>query len=129
MQLSLETTFLKSGKGIITGGFTTAFTFITLCISSSRGMKEMGLVTGFGLLAIMLATFLVLPVLLIRREKRVDKKFQKSGKTVVKRGMTFHFLGNIQLAWPALLVHHRRLHRGIPRSIRYLQGSRIRCRR
>lgn len=95
IQLSLETTFLKNGRGIITGGFTTAFAFLALCISSSRGMKEMGLVTGFGLVAILLASFLVLPILLIRREKRMDKKIQKSGKTFAKRDMTFRFLGNV----------------------------------
>ncbi|MCJ7680748.1 MAG: MMPL family transporter [Candidatus Aminicenantes bacterium] len=95
IHLSLETTFLKNGKGIITGGMTTAAAFIALSISSSRGMKEMGLVTGFGLLSILLATFLVLPVLLIRREKRMDNKYLKSGKIAVKRDMTFRVLGTL----------------------------------
>ena len=62
---AMEKTFLKSGKGILTGALTTACAFLTLVISHSRGMKEMGLVTGMGLLAILLATMLFLPSLLV----------------------------------------------------------------
>ena len=66
---SMEKTFLKSGKGILTGGLTTAFAFLTMIIASSRGMKEMGIVTGLGLLAILLTTFLFLPIMLVFRER------------------------------------------------------------
>jgi predicted RND superfamily exporter protein len=45
---AMEKTFLKSGKGILTGALTTACAFLTLVISHSRGMKEMGLATGTG---------------------------------------------------------------------------------
>ena len=89
---AMEKTFLKSGKGIITGGLTTAFAFLTLIISSSRGMKEMGIVTGVGLLAILVATFLFLPVMLVFRERRIDKKHQKQS-SFVQRDITFKNLG------------------------------------
>jgi predicted RND superfamily exporter protein len=75
---SLKQTFDKTGKGIITGGTTTALAFLTLLISNSRGMKEMGYVTGMGLLIILLATFICLPIFLIIREKRKEKKLLKS---------------------------------------------------
>ncbi|MFC2156890.1 RND family transporter [Acidobacteriota bacterium] len=99
---SLESTFLKSGKGVLTGGITTACAFLTLSISSSRGMKEMGLVTGFGLLATLLTTFLFLPILLVYREKRMEKRAIKSGQTQVRKNTTFRFLGKTSL-W---LGHH-----------------------
>jgi predicted RND superfamily exporter protein len=94
---SLEAAFLKSGKGIITGAFTTACAFLTLVISHSRGMKEMGLVSGMGLLAILLATFLFLPALLVFRERRLDKKREggKEEKTFIQRDISFRFLGNL----------------------------------
>jgi len=94
---SMVATFLQSGKGIITGAFTTACAFLTLVISHSRGMKEMGLVTGTGLLAILLATFLFLPALLVFRERRVDKKREegKGRKEFVQRDISFRFLGNL----------------------------------
>ena len=94
---SMVATFLKSGKGIITGAFTTACAFLTLVISHSRGMKEMGLVTGAGLLAILFATFLFLPTLLVFRERRLDRKrtLGKAKKEFVRRDISFRFLGNL----------------------------------
>jgi len=66
----------KTGPGIMTGGLTTACAFFTLMIGASRGMDEMGLVTGAGLIAIMLATLTTLPALLALREKRIERKRQ-----------------------------------------------------
>ena len=71
---SMEETFLKSGKGILTGGLTTCAAFFALIISSSRGMKEVGIVSSVGLLAILIVTFLFLPSLLVLRERRLEKR-------------------------------------------------------
>jgi predicted RND superfamily exporter protein len=94
---AMEKTFLKSGKGILTGALTTACAFLALVISHSRGMKEMGLVMGTGLLAILLATMLFLPSLLVFRERRIDKKRErkKGVKQIVQRDISFRFLGRI----------------------------------
>jgi hypothetical protein len=91
----MEKTFLKSGKGILTGALTTACAFLTLVISHSRGMKETGLVAGTGLLAILLATMLFLPSMLVFRERRIDKKRErkKGIKQIVQRDISFRFLG------------------------------------
>ncbi len=91
---AMEKTFMKSGNGIITGALTTACAFLTMMISSSRGMKEMGIVTGLGLLAILVTTMLFLPVLLVFREWRLDKKRERGeGKEFVQRDISFQFLG------------------------------------
>lgn len=90
---ALETTFLKSGKGIVTGALTTAFAFLTMVISSSRGLKEMGLVTGLGLLAILAATLFVLPSLLVLRERRVDRKAIQNKAIPIHRDISFQSLG------------------------------------
>jgi len=71
---SIEDTFLKSGKGILTGGLTTCAAFFALIISSSRGMKEVGIVSSVGLFSILIVTFLFLPSLLVLRERRLEKK-------------------------------------------------------
>ena len=94
--VAMETTFLNSGKGVITGALTTSFAFLTLVISSSRGMKEMGLVSGFGLLAILVSTFLILPMMLVYRERRLDRKRESKGGQAgfVQRDISFRFLGN-----------------------------------
>ncbi len=85
--------FLKSGKGILTGGLTTFAAFFTLIISSSRGMKEMGIVTALGLLMILLATFIFLPSLLIFRERRMEKSFLKKKSPVKPKDVSFKSLG------------------------------------
>jgi len=95
IQASLEQTYVKTGKGILTGGFTTAAAFLAMVISHSRGMKELGFVTGFGLLAILVSTMLFLPTLLVFREQRLKKKLAKDKdlKPHVQRDITFRFLG------------------------------------
>ena len=92
---AMENTFLKSGKGILTGGVTTAFAFLALIISRARGMKEMGIVMGVGLIAIMLATMFFLPLLFVWREKLGEKRRakRKKAKPVVHRDISFRFLG------------------------------------
>ncbi len=93
---AMEQTFLKSGKGVLTGAITTAIAFLTLVVAHSRGMKEMGLVTGFGLLAILLATLLMLPSLMVFRERRLEKnRIAGKKKAHVNRDISFSFLGGI----------------------------------
>ena len=83
---------LSSGAGIITGGFTTSCAFLTLMISRSAGMYELGLVLGLGMLATMASTVTVLPLLLVLREKMRprNKRRRASG-----RDITFRKLGRL----------------------------------
>jgi predicted RND superfamily exporter protein len=90
IESSLKATFLKYGKGIVTGALTTACAFLTLLVSSSRGMKEMGLVTGMGLLAVLVTTFLALPTFLVFRERRIDRR---KNVRQIQRDISFRFLG------------------------------------
>ena len=92
---AMETTFLKSGKGILTGAMTTAFAFFALVVSRARGMKEMGIVMGVGLIAIMLATMFFLPILFVWREHFKEKRRARRKKTkpVVHRDISFRLLG------------------------------------
>ncbi len=97
VSVALEKTFLKSGKGIITGALTTACAFLALIINRSQGMQEMGVVAGVGLLSVMLTTFLFLPAMLVLRESRLDRKRaqhpEKSGR--IQRDISFRFLGRV----------------------------------
>ncbi len=77
---ALTITLRKSGPGIITGGLTTAAAFLTMLISSTDGMKEFGLVLGVGILMTMLAAMLVLPTLLVLRERIGSRIFKRFGK-------------------------------------------------
>ena len=97
---AIQKTFLKNGKGVITGALTTSCAFLALLVSQSRGMKEMGIVTGVGLVAILLATFLFLPVMLVFRERFVAKRQKK--KTLPPRDVTLRALGR----WTVWLSKH-----------------------
>ena len=96
---AMKKKFLKSGKGIVTGALTTACAFLALLVSRSRGMSEMGMVMGGGLIAILLATMLFLPILLVFREQRIDRRREKLEakgiKKFVKRDISFRSLGQL----------------------------------
>lgn len=89
---SLRTTFYKSGKGVITGGITTAVAFLTLIVSETDGMKEFGIVAGSGVLFCMAATIFVLPAMLSLRDKLMTKIRKDKYKV---RSTDFVFIGNV----------------------------------
>jgi uncharacterized protein len=53
----------RSGYGIFVAGWSGAFAFLPLVLTGFRGLVEMGLVTGMGIVFTVLATFSVLPAL------------------------------------------------------------------
>jgi predicted RND superfamily exporter protein len=67
---------VRSGGGIITGALTTAAAFFTLSISVTRGIKEMGIVLGMGIICAMVVTMIGLPAFLAAME-RFSSKFIK----------------------------------------------------
>ena len=85
-------TLSRSGSGIITGGLTTAIAFFTLMISQTRGIKEMGLVLGLGIISVMIGTLLFMPALLIIREKLIGLR-KKPPKPI--KPVSFIFLGKL----------------------------------
>ncbi len=53
----------RSGYGILIAGLSAALSFLPLVLTGFRGLVELGLVTGMGIVCILLATFSVLPAL------------------------------------------------------------------
>jgi len=92
-------TLSHSGAGIITGGLTTAAAFITLTVSDTPGIRSFGLVLGVGITAVMFATLIVLPSLLISQEKTrlfLHNKLRKNSKKKLERkSIQFGFMGNV----------------------------------
>ncbi len=89
---SLRATFRKSGPGIMTGGLTTASAFLTLLVARTEGMKEFGLTLGVGIIMTMLAAMLVLPNLLVIRE-RIKSRFGKKEKMTKPKDISYQNLG------------------------------------
>jgi uncharacterized protein len=69
MQPALVRTFATTGPGIVATALTTAFTFGTLLLPGFKGIAELGFVGGSSMLLTLLATFIVLPALLVWHDR------------------------------------------------------------
>jgi hopanoid biosynthesis associated RND transporter like protein HpnN len=63
-----------TGQGIFTGCFTTAGAFFAMALTDFKGVREMGLITGGGMVVCLIPMITLLPVLLLRgRQNRLDE--------------------------------------------------------
>lgn len=60
-----------TGQGIFTGAFTTAGAFLAMTLTDFRGIQEMGIICGGGLLICLVPMMTLLPVLLLRGRQNV----------------------------------------------------------
>ncbi|MDP6852851.1 MAG: MMPL family transporter [Candidatus Marinimicrobia bacterium] len=89
--VSMEETLQRFGPGIMTGGVTTGLAFLTMIVSRTEGMREMGLMAGTGIIFTMLATIIILPTLLVIRE-RILRNYKKKFPV---RDVSYPILGSI----------------------------------
>lgn len=72
---ALEKAMVKTGLGIFTGGFTTAGAFFAMGLTDFKGIQEMGIITGGGMLICLVPMMTLLPVLLLQgRQNIIDHK-------------------------------------------------------
>jgi predicted exporter len=70
---SLKKAMVFTGQGIFTGAFTTAGGFLAMGLTDFRGIREMGIICGGGLLICLIPMLTLLPVLLLRgRQNKLD---------------------------------------------------------
>ncbi len=62
---------VNTGQGIFTGAATTAVAFLAMGITNFKGIQEMGLIAGGGLLICLVPMMTLLPVLLLRGTQKV----------------------------------------------------------
>src|SRR6059036_478668 len=75
-QQALEKAMVYTGQGIFTGCFTTAGAFGAMWLTDFKGIKEMGIISGGGLLICLVPMMTLLPVLLLRgRQNVLDHTF------------------------------------------------------
>ena len=87
--ISMRETLQRFGPGIMTGGITTGLAFLTLIISETEGMQEMGIILGVGIIITMLATIVILPTILVILERTL-KTINRSLPT---KDISYPFLG------------------------------------
>lgn len=72
-QQAVEMALVQTGRGIFTGGLTTAGAFLAMGFTEFKGVREMGLICGGGLLLCLIPMLTLLPVLLLRgRQNLLD---------------------------------------------------------
>lgn len=80
-KLALRTAMVNTGEGIYTGAFTTAGAFFAMSLTDFAGVREMGIITGGGLLVCLIPMMTMLPVLLMKgRQNAVDRGRRTHGK-------------------------------------------------
>src|SRR4030095_72880 len=72
---ALEKAIVFTGQGIFTGCFTTAGAFFAMAITNFKGIQEMGIIAGGGLLICLIPMMTMLPVLLLRGKQNVLDHF------------------------------------------------------
>lgn len=61
---ALEATMAGTGKAVLTGSLTTAVSFFAIVVTSFRGLHELGVVAGFGVMLCLAASIVLMPALL-----------------------------------------------------------------
>ena len=87
-----------TGQGIITGALTTAMAFLAMGLTDFKGIQEMGVISGGGLVLCLIPMMTLLPVLLMKgRQNVID---HQHGMEVEKRAR----IENFWLQRPVLVV-------------------------
>ncbi|HTV61137.1 MAG TPA: MMPL family transporter [Verrucomicrobiae bacterium] len=78
---ALTTAMVFTGQGIFTGALTTAFAFIAMALTHFKGIQEMGIICGGGLLLCLVPMMTLLPALLLRGRQNIIDRHMKEDVT------------------------------------------------
>ncbi|MGH7975140.1 MAG: MMPL family transporter, partial [Limisphaerales bacterium] len=94
---ALKKAMMFTGQGIVTGSLTTAGAFLAMAFTHFRGIQEMGIICGGGLLICFIPMMTMLPAMLLRgRQNVIDRRTTED--------VTRARIENIWLQRPALVV-------------------------
>ena len=96
-EAALTTAMVFTGQGIFTGALTTGGAFLAMYFTNFRGIQEMGLICGGGLLLCLVPMMTVLPVLLLRGRQNVMDHAMREDEHRAR-------IENLWLQRPALVV-------------------------
>jgi predicted RND superfamily exporter protein len=99
---ALETSLSQTGPGVLTGAATTAAAYYALLFSDFRGVKELGLLTGTGILLSLGCAFFLFPALVVWREK--GRREERNFGSVTSFGIERVGLLALKYPWPVILL-------------------------
>lgn len=70
-QEAVERALVHTGRGIFTGALTTAVAFLAMGLGEFKGIQEMGIISGGGLLITLIPMLSLLPALLLRGRQNI----------------------------------------------------------
>jgi hopanoid biosynthesis associated RND transporter like protein HpnN len=77
-EAALTKAMVYTGQGIFTGALTTAGAFLAMAFTNFKGIQEMGIICGGGLLVCFVPMMTLLPVLLLRgRQNVIDRRIRE----------------------------------------------------
>jgi uncharacterized protein len=83
----------RSGPGILLAGLSTAFSFLPFILTGFRGLMELGMITGMGIILTLVADFTVLPALsqylsVERSRKKILTGVDENHRDLLRLGRT-----------------------------------------
>jgi hopanoid biosynthesis associated RND transporter like protein HpnN len=95
---AVDRAMVYTGQGIVTGALTTAAAFLAMGLTDFKGIQEMGIISGGGLVLCLIPMMTLLPVLLMKgRQNVID---QEEGAKMEKRAR----IENFWLQRPVMVV-------------------------
>ncbi|HZM05508.1 MAG TPA: MMPL family transporter, partial [Candidatus Saccharimonadales bacterium] len=76
---AVERAMVFTGQGIITGALTTAMAFLAMGLTDFKGIQEMGIISGGGLVLCLIPMMTMLPILLMKGRQNVIDHAQGAG--------------------------------------------------
>ncbi|MGA3180331.1 MAG: MMPL family transporter [Verrucomicrobiota bacterium] len=70
----MDKAIVFTGQGIVTGALTTAFAFLAMAIPDFKGIQEMGIISGGGLILCLAPMMTMLPALLLRHQRQAASR-------------------------------------------------------
>ncbi len=146
-RIALDKALVATGTGICTSGFTIAVAFLAMTLTGFKGIREMGIIAGGGLLVCLVPMMTMLPAMLLtrrecgprvrppgkarHRRERIEQLWLKRPRATVATGLVlaifaFTALQNISFDYNLLnlqsqnlsaVVYEKKLVRSSPRSL------------
>lgn len=101
-KLALRKAMVNTGQGIFTGALTTAGAFFAMAFTDFAGVREMGIITGGGLLVCLIPMMTMLPVLLLKGRQNVLDRGRKDEETSFRERLELLWIR--RAGWVTLLA-------------------------